>query len=88
MSPIIVTLGALTLMRGLAQYLSPAPLFGFPEGFSYLGYGTVLGLPILTLTGLVLVAVAWRSTSTRSHPCQRVLTGIEALIFTPSTVCK
>ncbi len=57
MSPIIVTLGALTLMRGLAQYLSPAPLFGFPEDFSYLGYGVVFGLPILTWIMLaVLVA--------------------------------
>lgn len=57
MSPIIVTLGGLTLMRGLAQYLSPAPLFGFPENFSYLGYGTVFGLPILTWIMLaVLVA--------------------------------
>ena len=57
MSPIIVTLGGLTLMRGLAQYLSPAPLFGFPESFSYLGYGTLLGLPILTWIMLaVLVA--------------------------------
>lgn len=57
MSPIIVTLGGLTLMRGLAQYLSPAPLFGFPESFSYLGYGVVFGLPILTWIMLaVLVA--------------------------------
>ena len=57
MSPIIVTLGALTLMRGLAQYLSPAPLFGFPDNFSYLGYSTAFGLPILTWIMLaVLVA--------------------------------
>lgn len=48
MSPIIVTLGTLTLLRGLGQWLSPHPLFGFPESFSYLGYGRVAGLPILT----------------------------------------
>ncbi|MBZ9772359.1 ABC transporter permease [Mesorhizobium sp. CO1-1-8] len=61
MSPIIVTLGGLTLMRGVAQWLSPNPLFGFPEAFSYMGYGRVLGLPILTwililvlLTGLAV----------------------------------
>ncbi len=48
MSPIIVTLGALTFMRGLAQWLSPTPLFGFPEAFTYIGYGQLFGLPILT----------------------------------------
>lgn len=48
MSPIIVTLGALTLMRGLSQWLSPNPLFGFPEAFTFIGYGRFLGLPILT----------------------------------------
>ena len=62
MSPIIVTLGGLTLMRGLAQYLSPNPLFGFPESFSYMGYGTLFGVPYLTwimlavlLTGLAFM---------------------------------
>ncbi|MDA9448341.1 hypothetical protein XI01_16760 [Bradyrhizobium sp. CCBAU 21360] len=48
MSPIIVTLGALTLMRGLAQWLSPSSLFGFPEAFTFIGYGRLLGVPILT----------------------------------------
>lgn len=65
MSPIIVTLGALTLLRGLAQYLSPDPLFGFPENFSYLGYGTVLGLPVLTWVMLAVlssgIAFMWLS---------------------------
>jgi len=57
MSPIIVTLGGLTLMRGLAQYLSPNPLFGFPESFSYIGYGVLFGVPYLTWIMLaVLVA--------------------------------
>ncbi len=56
MSPIIVTLGGLTLMRGMAQWLSPFPLFGFPEAFSYLGYGKLLGLPILTWIMLVVLA--------------------------------
>lgn len=44
MSPIIVTLGGLTLMRGIAQWLAPNPLFGFPEAFTHIGYGRVLGL--------------------------------------------
>ncbi|UVO30717.1 ABC transporter permease [Bradyrhizobium arachidis] len=57
MSPIIVTLGALTLMRGLAQWLSPSPLFDFPEAFTFIGYGRLLGLPILTLIMLTVLAV-------------------------------
>ncbi|MBK3666314.1 ABC transporter permease [Bradyrhizobium diazoefficiens] len=57
MSPIIVTLGALTLLRGLAQWLSPSPLFDFPEAFTFIGYGRLLGLPILTLIMLSVLAV-------------------------------
>jgi ribose transport system permease protein len=56
MSPIIVTLGGLTLMRGMAQWLSPNPLFGFPDAFTYIGYGRVLGLPILTWIMLAVLA--------------------------------
>jgi len=63
MSPIIVTLGGLTLMRGFAQWLSPTPLFGFPDSFSRMGYDTALGLPVLTwimLAVLVLGLVVMR----------------------------
>lgn len=55
MSPIILTLGGLTLMRGVAQWLSPSPLFGFPEAFSWIGYGRVAGLPMLTWIMLAVV---------------------------------
>jgi len=55
MSPIIVTLGGLTLMRGFAQWLSPTPLFGFPEHFSRMGYDTALGLPMLTWIMLIVL---------------------------------
>lgn len=48
MSPIIITLGGLTFFRGLAQWLSPDPLFGFPESFSALGYERLGPLPVLT----------------------------------------
>lgn len=63
MSPIIVTLGALTLLRGMAQWFAPTPLFDFPESFVYMGYGTLLGLPILTwimVSVLVLGVLAVR----------------------------
>lgn len=57
MSPIIVTLGTLTLIRGLAQWLAPNPLFGFPEEFLVIGYERVLGLPILTWIMLTVIAL-------------------------------
>lgn len=57
MSPIIVTLGALTLMRGVSQWLSPSPLFGFPESFTFIGYGKVFGIPILTIIMLSVLAL-------------------------------
>jgi len=55
MSPIIVTLGGLTLMRGFAQWLSPTPLFGFPDSFSRIGYEKWLGLPWLTWVMLLVL---------------------------------
>jgi ribose transport system permease protein len=57
MSPIIVTLGVLTLSRGLAQWLSPNPLFGFPEDFGIIGYGSLGGVPILTWIMLAVLVV-------------------------------
>ncbi len=57
MSPIIVTLGGLTLMRGLAQWLAPNPLFGFPESFAKLGYERWLGIPYLTWIMIVVLLV-------------------------------
>lgn len=59
MSPIIVTLGSLTLMRGLAQWLAPNPVFGFPESFVVLGYERWLGLPYLTwiMIAVLLIGV-------------------------------
>ncbi|MFD6319252.1 ABC transporter permease [Methylorubrum populi] len=57
MSPIIVTLGTLTAARGLAQWLSPAPLFDFPESFTFLGYGKLAGVPILTIIMLAVLMI-------------------------------
>ncbi|WP_343211972.1 ABC transporter permease (plasmid) [Aliisedimentitalea scapharcae] len=57
MSPIIVTLGTLTLIRGLAQWLAPNPIFGFPEEFLVIGYERVLGLPILTWIMMAVIAL-------------------------------
>lgn len=57
MSPIIVTLGTLTLIRGVAQWLAPNPIFGFPEEFLLIGYERILGLPILTWIMLAVIAL-------------------------------
>lgn len=48
-SPIIVTLGMLTVVRGLAFFVTPDPVYGFPESFDVLGQGSVVGVPIPVL---------------------------------------
>lgn len=57
MSPIIVTLGSLTLIRGVAQWLAPNPIFGFPEEFLVIGYERLFGLPILTWIMIAVVGL-------------------------------
>lgn len=52
LSPIIVTLGALTAVRGLALTIAPNPIFGFPSGFLSLGENEALGIPYLALIAL------------------------------------
>lgn len=49
LSPIIVTLGALTAVRGLAITVAPDPVFGFGDGFLALGADELLGVPYLVL---------------------------------------
>lgn len=49
LSPIIVTLGALTAVRGIALTLAPDPVFGFPDGFLALGENELFGIPYLVL---------------------------------------
>ncbi len=58
-SPIIVTLGMLTLLRGVALVLGPNPVYGFPDLFVELGRGRVAGIPYLLLiaVGLTLVGM-------------------------------
>lgn len=54
-SPIIVTLGTLTAVRGIAQKVAEQPPFGFPSSFEHLATGAVLGMPI----PIVLLAAAF-----------------------------
>ncbi len=56
--PLIVTLGAMALFRGLAYVvLGPQILFGFPEDFLWIARGRVFGLaPSVYIAGMVVVA--------------------------------
>ncbi|WIY52979.1 ABC transporter permease [Devosia sp. YIM 151766] len=53
-SPVIVTLGMLTLLRGLAMVIAASPIYGFPEAMSQLGRGTLFGVPYLVLIALAV----------------------------------
>jgi ribose transport system permease protein len=57
-NPFIVTLGTLGIIRGLALIISNGlPVHKIPPGFSFLGEGTLLGVPFV-LWVLVVCAVA------------------------------
>ncbi|MET0451460.1 MAG: ABC transporter permease [Mycobacterium sp.] len=58
LSPIVVTLGMLAAGRGLAQYLAPGSVFGFPESISHFGSGTLFGVSYLVVIAVVVVLVA------------------------------
>ena len=48
--PLIVTLATLSAFRGIAEGISEArPISGFPSSFSFLGQGSLLGLPFPAL---------------------------------------
>jgi ribose transport system permease protein len=57
LSPIIVTLGALTAIRGLAQTLAPDPLFGFPSSFISFGENEIFGIPYLVLIAAAVFVI-------------------------------
>ena len=57
-APFIVTLGTMTIGRGLALILSDGrPVSNLSDSFNYLGSGTVLGIPILILIFILVFAV-------------------------------
>lgn len=53
-SPIVVTLGMLAAARGLAQFLAPGSLFGFPEEVGAFGSGSIFGVSYLVLIAAVI----------------------------------
>jgi ribose transport system permease protein len=48
-SSLIVTLGSLSLVRGLAEGIGPNPIYNFPAGFVKFGNGIWMGIPYLAL---------------------------------------
>lgn len=57
-SPLIVTLGALNICRGLALILSGgAPVYSFPLSYTEFGTSRIFGLPTLAVIAFVLFAV-------------------------------
>jgi inositol transport system permease protein len=57
-APFIVTLGTMTIGRGLALILSDGrPVSNLSDSFNYLGSGTVLGIPVLILIFIVVFAL-------------------------------
>lgn len=57
LSPIIVTLGSLTAIRGLAMWLAPFPVFGFGDDFVAISYTGILGIPYLVILAAIVVGV-------------------------------
>lgn len=66
-SPFIVTLGSMSVYRGLALIITGAmPVYGFPGGFTWLGRGRLFALPVsVVICAAILVAGFFLLTDTR-----------------------
>ncbi|WP_353713591.1 ABC transporter permease [Arthrobacter sp. K5] len=58
LSPLVVTLGMLAATRGVAQFLAPDSLYGFPADVNVLGNGSVLGVSYLGIAALLVIGIA------------------------------
>ncbi|GGV28468.1 ABC transporter permease [Paenarthrobacter nicotinovorans] len=58
LSPLVVTLGMLAATRGVAQYLAPDSLYGFPSDVNVLGNGSIFGVSYLGLAALLVIGAA------------------------------
>jgi ribose transport system permease protein len=59
LSAIIVTLGTLTFVRGLALAVDSSTIFGFSEGFTELGRGGIAGVPYLVMVAALAFVIGW-----------------------------
>ncbi|WP_167132966.1 ABC transporter permease [Paramicrobacterium chengjingii] len=55
-SPIVVTLGMLQVVRGIAERVTTQPPSGFGSGMAFLGRGALFGIPILVWISLLILA--------------------------------
>lgn len=57
-APLIVTLSMMTILNGLSYLISKGlPMFGFPRSFSFLGQGSVLGIPISLIFLIAIILI-------------------------------
>lgn len=60
LAPFIVTLGTMTLFRGLTEiYTNGMPIFNLPQAFAYFGTGTFLAIPIPVWVMVLVFIAAW-----------------------------
>ena len=57
-APLIVTLSMMTILNGLSYLISKGlPMFGFPKRFSFLGQGSILGIPVSLIFLIVIIGI-------------------------------
>lgn len=60
MPPFIVTMGAMTLWRGVAlEYSNGAGIYGVPSSLSFLGAGYIGNIPVAVIVVALLYLLAW-----------------------------
>jgi ribose transport system permease protein len=60
LAPFIVTLGTMTLYRGITEIITHgSPIFNLPKGFSFLGTGSLIGIPFPVILTVIVLIVAW-----------------------------
>lgn len=57
LSPILVTLGTLTAVRGATLLTTSLPVYGFGPHFDFLGVGTLFGLPVPVIVAILVFAL-------------------------------
>ncbi|MCW2491114.1 MAG: ptative permease component of transporter [Frankiales bacterium] len=57
LSPLLVTLGALTAVRGATLLVTSLPVFGFGTAFDSLGVGTIAGIPVPVVIAAAIFAI-------------------------------
>jgi len=58
--PFITTLGTLSIFRGLAWLIFEGQVFfAFPEPIQLVGWGRLLGIPVIIIIALVIIIGAW-----------------------------